>query len=100
MVVYGDLLFMINFSMDFLCFYFSCLLTHRKLPNLRAVIASSLGGIYSVVVLFMSVKQPLAFILDVFALFLMCAIEAPGWLFLPWAIGFSIEIIVAVLGRR
>ena len=74
MVVYGDLLFMINFSMDFLCFYFSCLLTHRKLPNLRAVVASSLGGIYSVAVLFMSVKQPLAFILDVFVLFLMCAI--------------------------
>ena len=73
MVVYGDLLFMINFSMDFLCFYFSCLLTHRKLPNLRAIIASSIGGIYSVAVLFVKAKQPIAFFVDILVLFLMCA---------------------------
>ncbi len=74
MVVYGDLLFMINFSMDFLCFYFSCLLTHRKLPNLRAIIASSIGGIYSVAVLFIKAKQPIAFLVDIFVLFVMCTI--------------------------
>ena len=34
-----------------------------------------------------------------FAIFLMCAIEAPGWLFLPWAIGFAIDMIVAFFGR-
>lgn len=74
MVVYGDLLFMINFSMDFLCFYFSCLLTHRKLPNFRAILASSLGGVYSVAVLFIKCSQPYAFLLDLAVLFLMCVI--------------------------
>ena len=30
--VYGDLLFCVNFSMDFLCFYLTAKLLHRRLP--------------------------------------------------------------------
>lgn len=74
MVVYGDLLFLINFSMDFLCFYLSCLLLHRRLPTARACIASVLGGIYSVVSLFISAEQPIALLCDVGVLLGMCAI--------------------------
>lgn len=34
-----------------------------------------------------------------FVLILMLAIEAPGWLFLPWAIGFAIDLLVAACRR-
>lgn len=74
MAVYGDLLFLINFSMDFLCFYFTCLLLHKKLPTLRACIASALGGAYSVAVLFVSVNARLATAADIAFLVLMCLV--------------------------
>ena len=72
MVVYGDLLFLINFSMDFLCFYISCRLLHQKLPVGRAVLSSILGGIYSVVSLFIVADRYLAFLIDVLVLIFMC----------------------------
>lgn len=74
MVVYGDLLFLINFSMDFLCFYISCLLLHQKIPTLRTVLASILGGVYSVVALFISVNAAWAFLIDIFVLAFMCIV--------------------------
>ena len=74
MTVYGDLLFLINFSMDFLCFYLSCLLLHRKLSPLRACIASAIGGVYSVAVLFVQVSAALALVIDILVLILMCAV--------------------------
>lgn len=74
MAVYGDLLFLINFSMDFLCFYFTCLLLHKKLPTLRACIASALGGVYSVAALFISANARLATAADIAFLFLMCLV--------------------------
>ena len=73
-VVYGDLLFLINFSMDFLCFYISCLLLHQKMPTLRAVLASVLGGSYSVAALFISASSFQALLIDAFVLILMCVI--------------------------
>ncbi len=72
MVVYGDLLFLVNFSMDFLCFYISCRLLHQKLPTLRACIAAFAGGIYSVVSLFLEIDPKEALALDISVLFIMC----------------------------
>lgn len=74
MIVYGDLLFLINFSMDFLCFYISCLLLHMKLPTLRALVSSCIGGIYSVASLFVAVNKKTAFVIDLLALIVMCII--------------------------
>lgn len=72
MTVYGDLLFLINFSMDFLCFYLSCLLLHRKMKLGRTFIASVLGGIYSVLALFVSTNGTIALLIDILVLVLMC----------------------------
>lgn len=72
MVVYGDLLFLVNFSMDFLCFYISCLLMHQKLPVFRACLSAFVGGIYSVVSLFITLKKTDALIIDLLVLVLMC----------------------------
>lgn len=59
--------------MDFLSFYVSCLILHRKLPTLRAALASVMGGVYAVASLFLHIKQPWAFALDIFVLGVMCA---------------------------
>lgn len=46
--VYIDLLFLINFSMDLLCFYITSVILKQKLPLARSIFASAIGGIYSV----------------------------------------------------
>lgn len=78
MTVYGDLLFLINFSMDFLCFYITCLLLHRKLPLLRGCVASALGGVYSVLALFLTADKTFALIFDLLCCFAMCALVFLG----------------------
>lgn len=70
--VYADILFLINFSMDFLCFYISAKLLHRRLPRLRAIFASAFGGVYAVAVLFMGLVPPFELVLDIGVGFLMC----------------------------
>ena len=72
MVVYGDLLFLINFSMDFLCFYISCFLLHRKLPLFRVCLSATVGGVYSVISLFLNADKNKSLIMDLFVLVLMC----------------------------
>jgi hypothetical protein len=54
MVVYADILFAINFSMDFFSLFLSSLILHRKISKKRIIIASLIGAIYGVfdVVLF------------------------------------------------
>ena len=74
MTVYGDLLFLINFSMDFLCFYLSCLLLRERLKTFRACISSAIGGVYSVASLFINVDGYMAFAIDISVLLLMCFI--------------------------
>lgn len=72
MIVYGDLLFLINFSMDFLCFYISFLLLHQKLPLFRAFLSAFVGGIYSVASLFIVTNEVCAFAFDISVLVMMC----------------------------
>lgn len=47
--IYGDVLFVINFSMDFLALYMAGKLMNMKMSRLRLIIAATLGGIYGVV---------------------------------------------------
>lgn len=47
--IYGDVLFVINFCMDFLSLYISGKLMHMKMSRLRLIIAATTGGIYGVV---------------------------------------------------
>lgn len=72
MTVYGDLLFLINFSMDFLCFYLSCLLLRERIKVFRVCLSSALGGVYSVMALFVEVDGIFAFLIDISVLLLMC----------------------------
>ena len=46
--VYGDVLFVINFSMDFLALYIAGRLMHLKMGTVRMLTAATVGGIYGV----------------------------------------------------
>lgn len=71
--VYADLLFLINFSMDFLCFYIVARLSRSRLCLWRTAIASALGGVYAVAALFITCGAAAATVIDIIVLLLMCA---------------------------
>lgn len=69
---------MINFSMDFLCFFLTCRLLGIRLVLWRVLIASAVGGIYAVAALFIEVGGVGALLLDILACVLMCAVAFAG----------------------
>ncbi|MBO5882988.1 MAG: sigma-E processing peptidase SpoIIGA [Clostridia bacterium] len=73
-VVYADLYFLINFSMDFLCFFLSGKLVSKALSPLRMALASALGGIYAIALLLIILPQIWLIILHIFVCALMCLI--------------------------
>lgn len=70
--VYADLLFLVNFSMDLLCFFVTGRLLHKDTRMWRLLIASALGGIYSVAILFLPLPTLPAVALDLLFCALMC----------------------------
>ena len=72
--VYVDLFFMINFSMDFLCFFLSSELIGGKMSLIRVLIASAMGGIYANVSLFVLDGGIVELCVDLFVCVIMCAI--------------------------
>lgn len=72
--VYADLLFLVNFSMDFLCFYLCARLLRRPLSLWRGVLASAFGGAYGVAALLWSAKQATSLLLDMAVCAVLCAI--------------------------
>ena len=52
-VIYGDLFFLVNFSMDFLSLHITAKLFHRESPFWRLVTAAALGGAYALAALFL-----------------------------------------------
>ncbi len=72
--VYLDLFFIINFSMDFLCFYLAGTLLGSKLSVLRMLLGATVGGIYADISLFLPVNGLPELILHIAVCGLMCII--------------------------
>ena len=72
--VFVDVLFMIDFSMDFLCIFLSSKILHTRLTFWRAIIASAVGATYSVLTLFIELRFPLSLIVDLMICILICGI--------------------------
>ncbi len=51
-VIYGDVFFLVNFSMDYLGIYLVRKLTHKPPRLFRELAAASLGGLYALIALF------------------------------------------------
>ena len=76
--VYVDLLFLVNFCMDFQCFFLTARLLHRPFPLKRVLLSSTTGAIYACAALFLPLRGVWAFALDLCVGVLMCA-----FVFLP-----------------
>ena len=72
--VYADVLFLINFSMDFLVFYICARLAGRRLYPFRSALASVLGGAYGVASLFIDANGFITSICDVASLLVICGV--------------------------
>ena len=52
-VIYGDVFFLVNFSMDFLALYLTAKLSHASPKLWQLVTGGVLGGLYATVALFL-----------------------------------------------
>ena len=72
--VYVDLYFLINFSMDFLCFFLLSKLLSIRLPFWRTLAASALGGLYANLALFLPLAALPSLLVDMGVCTVMCAV--------------------------
>ncbi len=70
--VYGDLLFFVNFCMDFQCLFLTAKLLRRPFCVWRGLLFSALGALYACAALFLSTSGAFAFLADCGVCFLMC----------------------------
>ncbi len=71
--VYGDLLFFVNFCMDFQCLFLTAKLLRRPFFVWRSVFSAMLGALYACVALFFVASGGIALVLDLGVCALMCA---------------------------
>lgn len=72
--VYADLLFLINFSMDFLCLFLTAQILRQKLRPIPAIVASMIGGAYSITSLFITAHSIYVLLIDVLVCVIMCLV--------------------------
>ena len=72
--VYADVLFLVNFSMDFLVFYICARLSGKKLSVIRSGAAAAVGGVYGILSLFLPEDGLISIICDISSMLLICAI--------------------------
>ena len=95
--VYGDILFFVNFCMDFQCLFLTAKLLHRPFSLVRGAIFATFGALYACVALFLSVSGLWAFLADCGVCFLMCVgtfLQKEGRLrqvVLPFALYFGVS---------
>ncbi len=73
-VVYGDVLFLINFSIDFLVLFMAGYFLHLKRRLVRIILAASIGGIYGVMILLPVLPWWGSLIFHILSAFLLCLI--------------------------
>ncbi len=72
--VYVDIFFLINFSMDFLCFFITAKLLGSRFSVKRVTIASLLGGVYACASLFLYTDGVLSVAIDLAVALAMSAV--------------------------
>lgn len=72
--IYGDVLFIVNFSMDIFALLISGMIFHFRTKPLRLILGASLGAAYGVVSLFINVGSVLSGLLGIAAVAVSCAV--------------------------
>ncbi len=70
--IYGDVLFIINFSMDFLSLYLVGKLLHMAMKPWRVILGASIGAVYGVLELIFTVSRPVSLLLTTAVMIVMC----------------------------
>lgn len=70
--IYGDVLFVINFSMDFIALFICGKIMHFRMSAPRMVLAATLGGVYGVASLLFELGTAGDILLDVLAAMALC----------------------------
>ncbi|MBQ7500612.1 MAG: sigma-E processing peptidase SpoIIGA [Clostridia bacterium] len=73
--IYGDILFAVNFSMDFLALYMTAGVTHTEKRRIRLISAAAVGGAYSVVELVTDTGRVFGVLIAAAVALLMCYIS-------------------------
>ncbi len=71
-ILYGDVLFFVNFTMDFLTLYVTAQILHRKVRPLRMALAAAIGAVYGVAACFMGGWLLFQIAINLAVSFLMC----------------------------
>lgn len=72
--VYGDVLFIIDFSMDFLCLFVAGKLSHERMRTWRVVLGAVLGALYGVTSLMYSLPTLFGVLIEIAAAFVVVAV--------------------------
>lgn len=72
MILYVDVLFAINFSMDFVSLFICGKILHKRIPRVRIIISSIIGGLYGVLSLIFSVNFVFEIIICIIISVIMC----------------------------
>lgn len=77
-IIYGDILFIVNFSMDFLALYITSRLMHRDVSVFSLVMSAGIGALYGVASLFFTGNGILNALINTAVAVLMCYIVFGG----------------------
>lgn len=79
-MLYADVLFFVNFAMDFVSLYICAKLLHLKVVTFRFILSSLLGGVWGVVSVLLLLSPAVSFIINVIISYIMLkvAFVCPG----------------------
>ena len=72
--LYADILFLINFTMDFLTLFITSAILHRKVSTLRLTVSAAIGGLYGVIAVFIDGILIINILINLAVSYLMCLI--------------------------
>ena len=78
-VIYSDVLFLLNFSLDFLCLFITARILNRKTTTLRLITASSLGGLYAFIPYLAEMKVYFSLPMHLLSALVICFIAFVGY---------------------
>lgn len=93
-IIYGDVLLVINFSMDFLSLYITAKIMHIKLNSFRITSAAVIGALYSLFILGINASQLVSALFSIAFSFLMCSIAYGKFKFARYIKNTSVFYIV------
>lgn len=92
--LYGDVLFLVNFSMDFLTLYITAGILHRSVKKARFALSAAIGGIYGVAACFMGGPLIFRIAVNIAVSVLMCYIVFGKRMLVPCALFYGTGCLI------